>query len=136
MVRPVVHGEMALAGVSRPATKDDIPVAKDLLDTLKANRKNCVGMAANMIGHKVCIIVFDNGGKYMTMLNPEITDASGEYETEEGCLSLSGTRKTRRFEKITVKYRTLALAEKTGSFSGFPAQIIQHEIDHCRGKLI
>ena len=136
MVRPVVHDPIFLAGISRKATGDDLAIAKDLLDTLKANRNGCVGMAANMIGHKVRIIVFDCNGKYVTMLNPEITDASGEYETEEGCLSLDGTRKTRRFSKITVKFQTLSLEEKTRSFQGFPAQIIQHEIDHCNGILI
>ena len=136
MVRPVVHDPIFLAGVSRPASQKDLPIARDLLDTLKANRNACVGMAANMIGQKVRIIVFDCSGKYMTMLNPEITATSEEYETEEGCLSLSGTRKTKRFNKITVKFQTLAMEEKTRSFEGFPAQIIQHEIDHCNGILI
>lgn len=136
MVRPVVHDPIFLAGVSRPASQEDLPIARDLLDTLKANRNGCVGMAANMIGQKVRIIVFDCNGKYMTMLNPEITAAYEEYETEEGCLSLSGTRKTKRFNKITVKFQTLSLEEKTRSFEGFAAQIIQHEIDHCNGILI
>ena len=136
MIRPVVHDPLFLAGLSRPATNEDLTVAVDLLDTLKANRNGCVGMAANMIGQKVRIIVFDCNGKYMTMLNPEITDAYGEYEAEEGCLSLSGTRKTKRFNKITVKFQTLSFEEKTRSFQGFTAQIIQHEIDHCNGILI
>ena len=136
MVKPVVHDHLFLSGKSRPASAEDICIAKDLLDTLKANRKGCVGMAANMIGEKVRIIVFDCDGKYMTMLNPEITEYSDEYETEEGCLSLSGTRKTKRYDKITVKFQTLALEEKTRSFRGFTAQIIQHEIDHCNGILI
>ena len=136
MVRQVVHDPIFLAGVSRPATGEDLAIARDLLDTLKANRNGCVGMAANMIGQKVRIIVFDCNGKYMTMLNPEITEASEEYETEEGCLSLSGTRKTKRFGKITIKFQTLALETKTRAFQGFSAQIIQHEVDHCNGILI
>ena len=136
MVRPIVHDPLFLAGVSRPATREDIGIACDLLDTLKANRNGCVGMAANMIGQKVRIIVFDCNGKYMTMLNPEIIDSSEEYETEEGCLSLSGVRKTKRFNKITVRFQTLSFEEKTRSFQDFTAQIIQHETDHCNGILI
>ena len=136
MVRQVVHDPIFLAGISRVATGEDLSVARDLLDTLKANRNGCVGMAANMIGEKVRIIVFDCNGKYMTMLNPEIIDSYEEYEAEEGCLSLSGTRKTKRYNKITVKFQTLSLEEKTRSFHGFSAQIIQHEVDHCNGILI
>ncbi|MBR4940988.1 MAG: peptide deformylase [Clostridia bacterium] len=136
MVKPVVHDPILLAGVSRPATAEDLGIARDLLDTLKANRSGCVGMAANMIGQKVRIIVFDCSGKYMTMLNPKIISGSEEYDAEEGCLSLSGTRHTKRWQKITVKYQTLTLEEKTRSFQGFTAQIIQHETDHCNGILI
>ncbi len=114
----------------------DLQTAKDLLDTLTANREACVGMAANMIGVKKRIIVFDNNGVLMTMLNPEIVKCSGEYETEEGCLSLSGVRKTKRYQLITVKFQDAKLKWQEQSFFGWTAQIIQHEVDHCNGVLI
>ena len=136
MVRPIVHDPFFLGQKSEIAGAMDIPVAKDLLDTLAAHREDCVGMAANMIGVRKRIIAFDNGGTYMAMLNPEIIKCSGEYEAEEGCLSLAGIRKTKRFQFITVKYRDLKMEEKTGSFFGWTAQIIQHEVDHCNGILI
>lgn len=136
MIKPIVHDPMLLSRKSAPAAFTDIPAAKDLLDTLIANREGCVGMAANMIGILKCIIAFDDCGKYSVMLNPEIIGKSGEYETEEGCLSLSGIRRTKRFRNITVKYLDMNLHPKTDSFSGFTAQIIQHEIDHCNGILI
>lgn len=131
-----MHDPFFLGQKSEPAAKTDIQTAKDLLDTLTANREGCVGMAANMIGVRKRIIVFDNNGTYMTMLNPEIIKKSGEYETEEGCLSLSGIRKTKRFQFITVRYQTTDFKTKEGAFFGWTAQIIQHEIDHCNGILI
>ena len=127
---------MFLAQKSEKAFKEDLNTVKDLLDTLEANRLGCVGMAANMIGVKKRIIAFDNGGKYSVMLNPEIIKKSGEYETEEGCLSLSGMRKTKRFQFITVRYQNEKFETKTEGFFGWTAQIIQHEIDHCGGILI
>ncbi len=136
MIKTIVHDPMFLAQKSADATFLDMQTAKDLLDTLAANRAGCVGMAANMIGVKKRIIVFDNNGTDMIMFNPEITERSGEYETEEGCLSLSGIRKTKRFQFITVKYLDMNLKPQTGKFFGWTAQIIQHEIDHCNGILI
>lgn len=137
MVRELVHDPILLARKSEPATKEDLSVAQDLLDTLTAHQNECVGMAANMIGIRKRIIVFDNEGKYMIMLNPQIIKQSGEYETEEGCLSLlGGPRKTKRFQKIKVQYHTLDFQVRLKSFSGWTAQIIQHEIDHCNGILI
>lgn len=127
---------MLLSRKSAPAGFTDISAARDLLDTLIANREGCVGMAANMIGILKRIIAFDDSGKYSVMLNPEIIKKSGEYETEEGCLSLPGIRKTKRFRFITVTYLDMGLHQRTESFSGFTAQIIQHEIDHCNGILI
>jgi len=112
-------------------------VVRDLLDTLKAHKETCVGMAANMIGEYCRIIAFDNGGTYMTMLNPEILKATGEYDAEESCLSLmGGPRKTKRFRKIKIQYETLQGQKRIKTFDGWTAQIIQHEIDHCNGILI
>ena len=137
MVRELVHDPILLARKSVPATKEDMPVAQDLLDTLNAHREGCVGMAANMIGVCKRIIVFDNGGTPMVMLNPEIIKASGEYETEEGCLSLlGGPRKTKRYRKIKVQYHTENFQTRLKTFEGWTAQIIQHEVDHCNGILI
>ena len=137
MVREVIHDPILLARKSVPATREDLTVAQDLLDTLTANKDACVGMAANMIGVCKRIIVFDNEGSYMTMLNPEILKASGAYETEEGCLSLlGGPRKTKRFRKIKVQYQNLQMQTRIKTFEGWTAQIIQHEIDHCDGILI
>lgn len=137
MVRELVHDPILLARKSTPASEEDINIAQDLLDTLSAHRESCVGMAANMIGQFKRIIVFDNDGKLMVMLNPEIIKKSGEYETEEGCLSLlGGPRKTKRYQKIKVQYQTLDFQTRLKSFSGWTAQIIQHEIDHCNGILI
>ena len=137
MVREIVHDPILLARKSEPAGKEDLAVARDLLDTLIAHREGCVGMAANMIGVCKRIIVFDNEGSYMTMLNPEILKAEGPYETEEGCLSLlGGPRKAKRFQKIKVRYQTEEMQIRLKTFSGWPAQIIQHEIDHCDGILI
>jgi peptide deformylase len=137
MVQEIVHDPILLARKSVPATKEDITVATDLLDTLSAHRESCVGMAANMIGVCKRIIVFDNEGTPMVMINPEIIRQTGEYETEEGCLSLlGGPRKTRRYKKIKVRYLTLDFQTRLKSFEGWTAQIIQHEIDHCNGILI
>lgn len=136
MVKPIIHDPLFLAQRSFEATFSDTSVAADLLDTLSTHREHCVGMAANMIGIKKRIIVFDNNGTYMIMFNPKIIQCTGEYETEEGCLSLSGVRKTKRFRFITVKYFDIDFKEHTENFFGFAAQIIQHEIDHCNGILI
>ena len=121
---------------SLPATQADRQVALDLLDTLKAHESECVGMAANMIGVRRRIIVFDNKGSYMVMFNPEIVKKSGAYEAEEGCLSLTGTRKTRRWQSIKVQYQNEKMQVRLKTFTGWTAQIIQHEIDHCEGILI
>ena len=137
MVRELMHDPIFLARKSAPAAKEDLPAAQDLLDTLTAHRDSCVGMAANMIGVTKRIIVFDNEGTYMTMLNPEIIKSEGEYETEEGCLSLlGGPRKCKRFKKIKVRYQTLDFQTRLKTFTGWTAQIIQHEVDHCNGVLI
>ena len=137
MVQEIVHDPILLARKSVPATKEDLSDATDLLDTLLAHRESCVGMAANMIGVCKRIIVFDNEGSLMVMINPEIIRQTGEYETEEGCLSLlGGPRKTRRYKKIKVRYQTLDFQTRLKSFEGWTAQIIQHEIDHCNGILI
>ena len=125
-----------LAQKSAPATAEDIAVAQDLLDTLTAHRDGCVGMAANMIGVARCIIAFDNGGTYMTMFNPEIIKYSDPFEAEEGCLSLSGTRKTKRYRTIKVRFQNEQFQTRLQSFTGWTARIIQHEIDHCNGILI
>ena len=137
MVRELMHDPIFLARKSAPATAADLEIARDLLDTLTYHREGCVGMAANMIGQTKKIICFDCEGSYMTMLNPEILKAEGEYEAEEGCLSLlGGPRKCRRFRKIKVRYQNLQLQTRIRTFTGWTAQIIQHEIDHCNGVLI
>ncbi len=137
MVKELIHDPIFLAKKSSPATAADLDVAQDLLDTLTFHKDGCVGMAANMIGVTKNIIVFDNGGSYMTMLNPVILKAAEPYETEEGCLSLlGGPRKTKRFRKIKVQYQTLELQTRIKTFTGWTTQIIQHEIDHLHGILI
>ena len=137
MVRELVHDPILLARKSEAATKEDLQTGQDLLDTLRAHREGCGGMAANMIGVCKRIIVFDNEGTPMLMVNPEIIMASGANETEEGCLSLlGGPRKTKRYEKIKVQYQTEQFQTRLKTFSGWTAQIIQHEIDHCNGILI
>ena len=137
MVKELMHDPIFLARKSADATKEDLQTARDLLDTLAAHRETCVGMAANMIGVCKRIIVFDNEGSSMVMLNPEILRQSGEYETEESCLSLlGGPRKTKRYRKIKVRYQTLELQTRIRTFEGWTAQIIQHEFDHCNGVLI
>ncbi len=136
MIKEVIHDPIFLSQKSETASNSDLPVAKDLLDTLIANKENCVGMAANMIGVKKRIIVFDNGGLIMTMFNPEIISKSGEYETEEGCLSLSGVRRTKRYQTVKVRYQDMSFKICQQTFTGWTAQILQHEIDHCNGILI
>ena len=137
MVRELVHDPIFLARKSAAAGKEDQETARDLLDTLNAHRDSCVGMAANMIGVCKRIIVFDNEGTLMVMFNPEIIKAAEEYETEEGCLSLlGGPRKTKRYRKIKVRYQTEKLEVRLKTFTGWTAQIIQHEVDHCYGILI
>ena len=136
MIRPTIHDPLFLAQKSAVATAADKQVITDLLDTLRTNLDHCVGIAANMIGEKKRIIVFCNGPMQMVMVNPEIIAKSGEYEAEEGCLSLAGVRKTKRYRKITVRYQDQTFRQRTGAFEGFTAQIIQHEIDHCNGILI
>ena len=137
MVREVVHDPILLAGKSAPATAEDLQVAQDLLDTLAANKDACVGMAANMIGVRKRIIVFDNEGTYMTMFNPEIVKMAGVYDTEEGCLSLrGGPRPCKRYQTIKVRWQNEKFQTRMKTFTGWPAQIIQHEIDHCNGVLI
>ena len=137
MVRELMHDPLFLARKSAAATAEDLEVAQDLLDTLAFHKAGCVGMAANMIGVAKRIIVFDNEGTYMTMLNPVILKGSELYEAEEGCLSLlGGPRKTKRYRKIKVQYQNLAMQTRMKTFTGRTAQIIQHEIDHCNGVLI
>ena len=136
MIRPIEKDPFFLGRKSRPAAAKDLPIVRDLLDTLAAHREGCVGMAANMIGQAVRIIAFDNGGSYMAMLNPEIIKCSGTYEAEEGCLSLPGVRRTRRYRSIKVRYQNEQMQIRLKTFSGWTAQIIQHEIDHCNGILI
>ena len=137
MIKDIIHDPIFLAGKSESATKEDLQVAQDLLDTLVANREACVGMAANMIGVRKRIIVFDNEGTYMTMYNPEIIKKSGLYDTEESCLSLlGGPRSCKRYQSIKVQWQTAEFQTRIKTFSGWPAQIIQHEVDHCDGILI
>lgn len=136
MVREIMKDEVFLAEASEKATAEDTEIARDLLETLEAHKAGCVGMAANMIGVHKRIIAFDNEGSYMVMFNPEIVKKSGAYETEEGCLSLTGTRKTRRWQSIKVQYQNEKMQIRLKTFAGWTAQIIQHEIDHCNGIII
>ena len=136
MIRPIMTNEFFLSQPSDLAAVADGAVCDDLLDTLEFHRDRCVGMAANMIGVRKRIIVFDDSSKQRVMLNPEIVESEGEYEAEEGCLSLEGVRRTRRYQRITVLYRDRDFVEHRERFAGFTAQIIQHEIDHCNGILI
>ena len=137
MVRELVHDPILLARKSVPATEADLPIARDLLDTLLFHREGCVGMAANMIGQFVNIIAFDCEGSYMVMFNPEILRRDKEYETQEGCLSLlGGPRPVRRWQSIKMRYQNEKMQTRIKTFTGWTAQIIQHEIDHCNGVLI
>ena len=137
MIKELMHDPIFLGGKSEVATIEDLQTAQDLLDTLTAHKDSCVGMAANMIGVKKRIIAFDNEGKYMVMFNPEIIKKSGPYETEESCLSLlGGPRKCKRFQSIKVQWQNEKFETRIKTFTGWTAQIIQHEIDHCNGVLI
>ena len=141
MIKDLIHDTILLARKSEPATAQDLEVAKDLLDTLMAHKETCVGMAANMIGVRKSIIAFlDESGRvptYTVMFNPEIIKKDGAYDAEEGCLSLLGDpRKCKRYKSIKVQYQTLEMQTRTKNFTGWTAQIIQHEVDHCNGVLI
>ena len=136
MIREICRDETFLSQKAAPAAPDDLATAQDLLDTLTAHRDGCVGMAANMIGVCKRIIAFDNEGTYMVMFNPVIVRQSGPYETQEGCLSLSGVRKTKRFQTIKVQWQNEQFQTRLKTFTGWTAEIIQHEIDHCEGILI
>ena len=136
MVREICRDQFFLARKAEPATAADLSAAQDLLDTLAAHKDGCVGMAANMIGVNKRIIAFDNEGEYMLMFNPVIVKQSGAYEAEEGCLSLTGTPKTKRYKTIKVQWQNEKFQTRLRTFTGWTAEIIQHEIDHCEGILI
>ena len=136
MIRDICKDETFLAQKAETATAEDLDTAQDLLDTLAAHREGCVGMAANMIGVNKRIIVFDDDGKYQVMFNPVIVKHDGPYEAEEGCLSLTGRRKVKRFRTIKVQWQNEKLQTRRKTFTGWTAEIIQHEIDHCEGVLI
>ena len=136
MIREICRDETFLAQKAAPATADDLATAQDLLDTLTAHKDGCVGMAANMIGVCKRIIAFDNEGTYMVMFNPVIVRQSGSYEAQEGCLSLTGIRKTKRFQTVKVQWQNEQFQTRLKTFTGWTAEIIQHEIDHCEGILI
>lgn len=136
MIREICKAEVFLAQKAEAATADDLNTAQDLLDTLIAHKDGCVGMAANMIGVNKRIIAFDCDGEYMVMFNPVIVKKSGPYDTEEGCLSLTGTRKTKRFQNIKVQWQNEKFQAHLKTFTGWTAEIIQHELDHCEGIVI
>ena len=137
MVKELIHDPVFLSGRSETATKADLTVARDLLDTLAAHRESCVGMAANMIGIRKRIIAFDNEGSYAVMFNPEILKASGPYDAQESCLSLlGGPRPCKRYQTIKVRWQNEDFQTRIKTFTGWTAQIIQHEVDHCDGILI
>lgn len=136
MIREICKDVIFLAQKAEPATPDDLPVAADLLETLEYHKDGCVGMAANMIGVNKRIIAFDNDGIYMVMFNPEILRKSGPYETEEGCLSLTGVRPVKRWKTIKVQWQNEKFQQRIKNFTGWTAEIIQHEIDHCEGIII
>ena len=136
MVREIMKDVIFLAQKSAPASAADLPIAQDLLDTLAFHKDGCVGMAANMIGVSKRIIAFDNEGEYMLMFNPEIIKKSGAYDTEEGCLSLTGVRPCKRWKNIKVQYQNEKFQTRLKTFTGWTAQIIQHEIDHLEGIII
>lgn len=136
MIREICKDVIFLAQKAEPATPDDLPVAADLLETLEHHKDGCVGMAANMIGVNKRIIAFDNDGEYMVMFNPEILRKSGPYETEEGCLSLTGVRPVKRWKTIKVQWQNEKFQQRIKNFTDWTAEIIQHEIDHCEGIII
>lgn len=136
MIREICKDIIFLAKKAEPATPDDLPVAADLLETLEYHKDGCVGMAANMIGVNKRIIAFDNDGEYMVMFNPEILRKTGPYDTEEGCLSLTGVRPVKRWKTIKVKWQNEKFQQRIKNFTGWTAEIIQHEIDHFEGIII
>lgn len=136
MIREICKDIIFLAQKAEPATPDDLPMAADLLETLEYHKDGCVGMAANMIGVNKRIIAFDNDGEYMVMFNPEILRKTGPYDTEEGCLSLTGVRPVKRWKTIKVKWQNEKFQQRIKNFTGWTAEIIQHEIDHCEGIII
>ena len=136
MIKTICRDTFVLSRKSAPATETDLPVGEDLLDTLRANADRCVGMAANMIGVNKRIIVFSVGAMNIPMINPVIVKCTDSYETEEGCLSLDGVRKVTRYRTIEVEFLNQKFAKQKQTFTGFPAQIIQHEVDHCGGIMI
>ena len=136
MIRDICKDEAFLAQKAEPAATDDLGTAQDLLDTLIAHKDGCVGMAANMIGVNKRIIAFENDGKYEVMFNHVIVKQSGAYEAEEGCLSLTGRRKVRRFRTVKVQWQNEKFQLRLKTFTGWTAEIIQHELDHCDGILI
>ena len=136
MIREICKDVIFLGQKAEPATPEDLPVAADLLETLAHHKEGCVGMAANMIGVNKRIIAFDNEGEYMVMFNPEILRKTGPYETEGGCLSLTGVRPTKRWKTIKVKWQNEKFQQRIKNFTGWTAEIIQHEIDHCEGIII
>ena len=136
MICPIVHDPVFLAQPSETATEADLPIASDLIDTLRANMDRCVGMAANMIGKRKRIIVMAKGPVIVAMMNPKILSATGPFETEEGCLSLEGIRKVKRFRSVRLQWQHMQMKTHIGILDGFQAQIVQHEMDHCNGILI
>ena len=136
MIRDICKDEAFLAQKATPATPDDLPIATDLVETLEHHKDRCVGMAANMIGVNRRIIAFDNEGVYMVMFNPEIVKKSGPYDAEEGCLSLAGVRPAKRWKSIKVRWQNEKFQVRFQTFTGWTAQIIQHELDHCEGIII
>ena len=139
MQRPIMTSLSFLRRPAEPASAEDLPIADDLRDTLEANRSRCVGMAANMIGEAKAIIAFvdeEMGGRITVMFNPRITAADGAFDTSEGCLSLKGERRTLRYRRIEVDYRDRRMRDRHATFTGWTAQIIQHEVDHCNGIII
>ena len=136
MIRDICKDETFLSQKAEPATPDDLPIAADLLETLEYHKNGCVGMAANMIGVNKRIIAFDNEGTYMVMFNPELVKKSGPYDAEEGCLSLTGTRPAKRWQSIKVRWQNEQFQVRLKTFTGWTAQTIQHELDHCEGIII
>ena len=136
MIREICKDEFFLSQKAGPATAGDLEIAQDLLDTLAAHKDGCVGIAATMIGRNKRIIAFDNDGSYMVMFNPQIIKKAEPYDTEEGCLSLSGIRPTKRWKSIKVSWQNEKFQQRLKTFTGWTAQIIQHEIDHCEGIII
>lgn len=136
MIRDICKDEVFLAQKAESATPDDLQIAADLLETLEHHKAGCVGMAANMIGVNKCIIAFDNEGTHMVMFNPEIVKRSEPYQAEEGCLSLTGTRLAKRWKSIKVRWQNEKFQDRVKTFTGWTAQIIQHEINHCEGIII